>query len=63
MENNETTSQPKPQASDKERAIMIVKGEIEHWRYLEKGIGVNKEIVAKKIGALRFVIGQLEKLA
>lgn len=48
--------------TDKERAALIINGEIAHWRHLEKGVGSDKTFVAKKIGALRFVAGLIEKL-
>lgn len=59
--NQTNQAEPKKEYTEKERALMIMKAEIEHWRYLEKGVGVNREMVARKIGALRFVLGLLEK--
>lgn len=57
MENKEK----KPQISDKERAIGIIKSQIAHWRKLEEILGTPKEVVAKKIGGLKYVIGFIEK--
>lgn len=48
--------------TDKERATLIINMEIAHWRHLEKGVGADKTYVAKKIGALRFIAGLIEKL-
>lgn len=59
--NQTTQAETKKEYTEKERASMIMRAEIEHWRYLEKGVGVNREMVARKIGALRFVLGLLEK--
>jgi len=59
----ETATQEKKPLSDKERAIRVVEGQIYHWRFLEKALGLDKTFIARKVGALRFVLGQLEKLA
>lgn len=50
----------KPIITDKERAMMIIKSQIAHWRKLEEILGTKKEVVAKKIGALKMVLGYIE---
>jgi hypothetical protein len=59
---NMEKKKPEKKLSDKERAVLILKGEIAHWRHLEKGLGADKSLIAKKIGAIRFVMGLVEKL-
>ena len=61
-EKPEVNGQPQPaQTSEKERAMMIVKAQIAHWRKLEEITGVSKELVAKKIGGLKMVLSYIEK--
>lgn len=49
--------------TEKERMIKILESEERHWKYLEKGIGISPEIVAKKIGGIRAVKSYIENHA
>lgn len=48
--------------NQKDRATLILEGEIAHWRHLEKGLGVDKTYISKKIGSLRMVLDLIKQL-
>ncbi|OGI38891.1 MAG: hypothetical protein A2612_01555 [Candidatus Moranbacteria bacterium RIFOXYD1_FULL_44_12] len=50
------------QLTDKERALLILKGQIATWRHLEKVFLIDQAKIAKKVGAIRFVSGLIEKM-
>jgi len=58
MEKKEESVRP---LTEKERAVLIIKGQIATWRHLEKALMLDEKKVAKKVGALRFVLGLIEK--
>lgn len=55
-------TKPLSEMSEKEQAIELIKGEINHWKHLEKGLLLNRDEVRKHIGALQFVVRTLEKI-
>jgi hypothetical protein len=62
MEKKEAVVKTEKQLSDKERALLILKGMIAHFRHLEKALMLDETKIAKKVGALRFVSGLIEKM-
>ena len=57
----DVVKEPEKRLTDNERADLILRSEINHWRLLEKALYIDKIAVSKRIGGLRFLAGMIKK--